>query len=520
MTEPPKSGTFNDLWRDLTRAYREPLVLTALFAAGVSVAAVILLGVSGWFLTGAAVAGASGAVAARAFNYLLPSALIRAMAILRTGLRYGERYTGHSAALRAMARLRPALFARLVSAAADQVLRLGRGDTASRFLHDVAVVENGLVLRSAPWGAIAGIITSVALAALGSPVSAGTLLVFLLTCLAAGHVLHRRLPVATEQDASEAEHLAAVRARFAALMDVLPDIRTCDPRHGFLDELRTLEDRLIAAKNRTLSRDALVTALTTALTGLCLPLMAWVGVKGDLPGLALALLSGSMGFESLGALLRAMGQRTNQAESHARLAQLHDQSRATPMPNQDSFTWCGTTWRLDGGLRLLIAGASGSGKTRLAEGLLGLRALEGLDGGGRDAFAWQPQTAAILTGTLRHNLLMAGEATEDTLWAALEDAALADRVRALPRQLDTWVGDGGVSLSGGERKRLGLARAYLRDAPVLLLDEPTEGLDPATEARVVARLEQRLLRSGQGLILISHRIAPLKLAKMRIEVAG
>jgi ATP-binding cassette subfamily C protein CydC len=96
------------------------------------------------------------------------------------------------------------------------------------------------------------------------------------------------------------------------------------------------------------------------------------------------------------------------------------------------------------------------------------------------------------------------------LWAALDDTALAERVRALPRSLDTWVGDGGVTLSGGERKRLALARALLRDAPVLVLDEPTEGLDLATEAHVVARLRLRL--KNRGLILISHREAPRALA--------
>ncbi|MEI9904592.1 MAG: ATP-binding cassette domain-containing protein [Asticcacaulis sp.] len=104
------------------------------------------------------------------------------------------------------------------------------------------------------------------------------------------------------------------------------------------------------------------------------------------------------------------------------------------------------------------------------------------------------------------------------LFAALEDAALAGRVRVLPKGLDTWIGDGGVTLSGGERKRLCLARAYLRDAPVLLLDEPTEGLDLATEAMVVARLEARLARSGQGLVLVSHREGPRRLATRILTV--
>lgn len=105
---------FEQDYKTLLRPFAPRLLLTSAFAAGVSVAAVALLGLSGWFLTAAAVAGAAGPVAVQAFNYLLPSAAIRFFAIARTVLRYGERYLGHSAALRAMADLRPALFRRLL----------------------------------------------------------------------------------------------------------------------------------------------------------------------------------------------------------------------------------------------------------------------------------------------------------------------------------------------------------------------------------------------------------------------
>ena len=97
------------------------------------------------------------------------------------------------------------------------------------------------------------------------------------------------------------------------------------------------------------------------------------------------------------------------------------------------------------------------------------------------------------------------------LWAVLADAAIDARIRALPDGLDTWIGENGERLSGGERRRIALARAYLRSAPWLLLDEPTESLDAATEAEVVNRLERRLQRTGQGLLLASHRPLPHRL---------
>ena len=503
--------SFDVYFRDLKKAFSNGLLLASVFAAGVSVAAVMLLGVSGWFLTGAAIAGAAGPIVAQGFNYLLPSALIRSLAIARTVLRYGERYTGHRVALRAMAQLRPALFRRIVAAPPEQSLRLSAGETASRFVADVASLENALVMQSAVPAAAAGAATAVALAALGNIRAALILLAFIGVGLAITRFIHRSVPAVAE--VGEAQSLARVRQRFQELMVILPDVRTADPHHDFMAELGALEDQLVAAKTGTLSREAASAAAITALTGICLVLMAMVSVKGDLPGLALGLLAGSMGFESLGALIKALGQKDNIAVAHSRVAALYDQGPESPPAAESSgrFMYHGRAFRLDGALRLGIGGPSGSGKTTLAEALVGLRAIEDFYGGA-DTFAMSPQDAAVLTGTLRHNLLMGDvDSTDADLWQALDDAALADRVRSLPKTLDTWIGDAGLALSGGERRRLSLARAYLRKAQVLLLDEPTEGLDPATEAIIVDKLEQRLTRTGQGLILISHRAAPHRL---------
>jgi len=126
-----------------------------------------------------------------------------------------------------------------------------------------------------------------------------------------------------------------------------------------------------------------------------------------------------------------------------------------------------------------------------------------------------------MAGTVRENLRLAAPTADDAqLWAVLEDAGLAERIRAAPGGLDAPLGENGARLSGGERRRMGLARAYLRLAPWLVLDEPTEGLDAATEAQVLDRLSQRLQRTGQGLILVSHRPAPLALCDQALTVSG
>ncbi|MEG1453846.1 ATP-binding cassette domain-containing protein, partial [Brevundimonas sp.] len=130
----------------------------------------------------------------------------------------------------------------------------------------------------------------------------------------------------------------------------------------------------------------------------------------------------------------------------------------------------------------------------------------------RALFSYAPQQAQFITGTVAQNLrLAAPTAADEDLWAALEDACLAPRILQSPQGLNMQLGENARYLSGGERRRLGLARAYLRHAPFLVLDEPTEGLDAATEACIIERLDNRLKLTGQGLILISHRPAPLRL---------
>ena len=104
------------------------------------------------------------------------------------------------------------------------------------------------------------------------------------------------------------------------------------------------------------------------------------------------------------------------------------------------------------------------------------------------------------------------------MWEVLQVVRLADRVRAMPGALDCFIGEGGGTLSGGEQKRLSLARALLAQRPWLIADEPSEGLDPATEAELVGRLDAWLARTGTGLILVSHRPAPRALCPQSLAV--
>ena len=129
----------------------------------------------------------------------------------------------------------------------------------------------------------------------------------------------------------------------------------------------------------------------------------------------------------------------------------------------------------------------------------------------RGCVAYADQRASILTGTLRENLLLANpSASDDALRHALGEVDLADMAGQLPDGLDAWLGEQGLSLSGGERQRLALARALLKPAPFLILDEPTAHVDPIAERHLLAAVRRHAGR--RGVLLITHRVVGLDFA--------
>lgn len=480
------------------------LVLAAVCGATVAAAAVGLLGTSGWFLGGAAQAGAAGAAAAFGFNYLLPAVTIRALAIARTVARYFERYQGHAAALRTLASLRPRLFGRLTAADPQAVLSLSRGEASARLVEDAATLEGAVVAETAPVVALAGAGAAIALNAALGP---GAMLICaagLLAVVAVGRWLPR---------ATTAPDLAPLKARVFELMPFLPDIAAYDMADAIMARLAEDEARLLTAQSDQALNDARARTVGMVVLGVTAALLAATHAHAPMPRLALGLLALTTGVEALGPWLRRQAQHPLFDAATGRLTGLCDlPAVSAPVPAADIRLG---GFVIDRTTRLWIDGPSGCGKTRLIEQLIGLR--PGLDTDPA-RFAWAPQDAAVLDGTIRDNLRLAGHATEAQMFEALAIARLNERLARLGKGLDTWIGEGGVMLSGGERKRLGLARALLRDAPVLVLDEPTEGLDAKTEAAVVEALEKYLDATGRGLVLVSHRPAPRRLCTERLAV--
>lgn len=515
------------------RRQRRPLLIAALAAAATAAASGVLLGVSGWFITAAALAGASGA--GLVFNYAMPSAVIRALTVLRTVSRYGERLEGHRAALHALASIRPRLFLAVAAAPSEEALALSTGEACARFVQDVDAVEAQFVRRANRWAALAALAAGAITAALAGWACMVAVVAALGLVTAGAWALSRR--GARESGAALLQAAGRLKDVYAAMMAAAPEISVYGLQEQAAARIAEEGRALSLARLRAFRAEGLQNALMAVGAAGASVVTLLLAQRADLPLAALAALAAIATVDGASGLARAYLQDGAVEEAARRLdpllaageppakaAPVHALAVEIAMPGRAPVA-------VPPGGTLVIQGRSGCGKSTLLERLLRLRdvpagqlRLGGADltvlapGLVRAMFAYAPQDAQLLSGSVRENLRLGAEADEASLWAALADAALDDRVRLLPMGLDTDVGEGGARLSGGERRRLALARALLRPAPWLLLDEPSEGLDAATEALVVARLERRLRRTGQGLILVSHRAAPRRLCGMSLQL--
>jgi ATP-binding cassette subfamily C protein CydCD len=193
-------------------------------------------------------------------------------------------------------------------------------------------------------------------------------------------------------------------------------------------------------------------------------------------------------------------------------------------PGRSADAVSAVSFTVEPGETVALVGPSGAGKSTLLSVLLGfVRPAEGrVRAGGvdladadleqwRTRIAWVPQRPHLYAGTIAENVRLARpDADDDAVRRALRDAGALEFVDALPAGTDTALGEDGAGLSAGQRQRLALARAFLADRPVLLLDEPTAALDGATEAEVVAAV--RRLAAGRTVLLVVHRPALLGVA--------
>ena len=530
----------------LLRPYWTWIAMGILLSLVTLIANVTLMAVSGWFIASMAVAGAAGV----SMNYFTPAALIRACAILRTAGRYGERLITHEATLCLLSALRVWFYQRLEPLAPARLQHYRSGDLLSRIRADIDTLDNFYLRTLAPTltaalGGLAFVLfllrydARLALILMAFLFIAGVAVPWLVQSL--GEAPGRRV-VALKSD---------LRAATIDGVQGLAELQAYGAAGTQAQHIRTLS-RGLAQEQRRLSR---LNGLSQGALGLSANLALWLTVwtaialvqHGDMPppDLAMLALLTLAVFESvapLPAAFQALGETRAAARRVMEIVDAEPQVREpadpAPLPVGFAVRFQGVHFTYPGsdrpalsaidlqcpeGARVAIVGPTGSGKTTLVNLLLrfwapdrGRITLGGTDIAElageelRRRIALVSQHTHLFTGTVRENLLLANpEANAAQLEQACRVAEIHDFVLSQPEGYDTQVGEAGLALSGGQARRLAIARALLKDAPILILDEPTEGLDPPTARALMGTLDR--LMAGRSVLLITHRPEGLEL---------
>ncbi|MGR9467090.1 amino acid ABC transporter ATP-binding/permease protein [Rhizobium leguminosarum] len=504
---------------------RRALLLGAALSAATVIAGIALLGLSGWFITATSLAGLSAA-AAITFDVFAPSAGIRLLAIIRTAARYGERLATHDATLGVLAALRERLFRGFAEPGAARALLHRPARLLFRLTADIDALDSLYLRILVPAAVAIG-------AALAASLVLGLIhplfgLCFGLFLAGAGLGLPLIAGRAARKHARQRAHgIEALRSRTIDLVagqtDLLMAGRLAAQSKAIAAADRyaaRADDRLNRVETRLTFGFGLVSTVLLTASLLAVAVLAETKVI-TAPVAALGLLVAFAAVEPFAALRRGaleLGRTLLAARRIApRLAAVAAQEPlAAALPgyafslakvsafheNSNVPALQGIELALQQGERLAVIGSSGAGKSSLLALLSG--ELPARTGSVAVAGATLlTQRTELFEDSLRGNLLLANpDAGEIDCLEALAAAGLLSDVEAMPRGIDTPLGEGGLGLSGGQSRRLALARLFLRDTPLWLLDEPTEGLDGVTARDVLSRLSA--MAAGRSLVIATH----------------
>ncbi|WP_234731624.1 thiol reductant ABC exporter subunit CydC, partial [Acidocella facilis] len=541
----------SDIWRLIRlTAPRKGWMLAGLGLATLTLLANFgLLALSGWFLAATAIAGLAGFAAQNAFNFFTPSAMVRFFATLRVASRYAERLVTHEATFRLLADLRVWFYTRLEPLAPAALQGQRSADLLGRIVSDIDTLNLFYLRVFVPvLTALAAALLMAAFFAFFSWPAALALILGLGLNGALAPVLTARLGAGP--GAAITRLNAGLRAEYVEALQGMGELLVSGAAPAMQARAAALNEELAAAQARLGG----VAALGASLSGLAanatlLAVLVFGARRFEAGGLGAAqvpmLLLGAMAaFEATAPLPGALNYLGQIKTAARRIFALADQmppisppATAAPALQRYDLELAGVDLAYDGGRKVLdgfslslphgrhvgIVGVSGSGKSTLINLLLRFHEYQAGTArfGGVDLRAFSSaqmarhatiisQRSHLFHTSIRDNLLLAnGAADEAALWHALEVAQLADFVRGLAQGLDHLVGEGGASLSGGQARRIALARAVLKPAPLLILDEPTEGLDVETERAFLADLAPLL--AGRSVLYITHRPAGLAL---------
>ncbi|MEZ8286807.1 cysteine/glutathione ABC transporter ATP-binding protein/permease CydC [Vibrio splendidus] len=520
------------------------LSLGMLLAFATLSASIGLLTLSGWFISASAVAGLT--IARETFNYMLPGGGVRGLAMSRTAGRWGERVVSHNATFKLLTDLRIFFFKKLAPLIPGRISNLRDADLLNRLVADVDAMDH-VYLR------------------LVSPVTVGVFGIFFLTMflmwfdtslgLILGSILLIMLLVwpilfyklGKRNGGELTQNKADLRVTTLDWIEGYSELTLFGAEERYRNAILETQQKLMANQFVNANLTGMASAALMLFNGLTLVLMLWLaadGVGGNAPDPFIALMAFATmaSFELLMPIAGAF-QHLGQTLSSAR--RLNEVILSEPevqfaeekldinkplditfsnvtfnYPDSDRSVLNAVDLTIPATHKVAIVGQTGSGKSTLIQlltrywdpkkgyiSIAGIELTQWNESQLRESISVVSQRVDILNGTLRDNLLIARpEATDDHLANILRDVGLEKLLEN--NALDSWLGDGGRQLSGGEKRRIGIARAILHDAPILLLDEPTEGLDKQTEQSIMTLFEKHF--EGKTVIFITHRLIGLE----------
>ncbi|MEZ8689329.1 cysteine/glutathione ABC transporter ATP-binding protein/permease CydC [Vibrio splendidus] len=520
------------------------LSLGMLLAFATLSASIGLLTLSGWFISASAVAGLT--IARETFNYMLPGGGVRGLAMSRTAGRWGERVVSHNATFKLLTDLRIFFFKKLAPLIPGRISNLRDADLLNRLVADVDAMDH-VYLR------------------LVSPVTVGVFGIFFLTLflmwfdsslgLILGSILLIMLLVwpilfyklGKRNGGELTQNKADLRVTTLDWIEGYSELTLFGAEERYRNAILETQRKLMANQFVNANLTGMASAALMLFNGLTLVLMLWLaadGVGGNAPDPFIALMAFATmasfellmpiagAFQHLGQTLSS-ARRLNEVILSEPEVQFAEEKLDINKPLDITFS--NVTFNYPDSERnvlnavdltipathkVAIVGQTGSGKSTLIQlltrywdpkkgyiSIAGIELTQWNESQLRESISVVSQRVDILNGTLRDNLLIARpEATDDHLANILKDVGLEKLLEN--NALDSWLGDGGRQLSGGEKRRIGIARAILHDAPILLLDEPTEGLDKQTEHSIMTLFEKHF--EGKTVIFITHRLIGLE----------
>lgn len=527
----------------LYKRHKWLLMLGVVLAIVTLLASIGLLTLSGWFLSASAVVGVAGIYS---FNYMLPAAGVRGAAIIRTAGRYFERLVSHDATFRVLQHLRVFTFSKLLPLSPAGLARFRQGELLNRVVADVDTLDH-LYLRviSPLVGALVVILVVTAgLSVLDVPLALTLGGIMLITLLVLPPLFYRAGKPAGE---SMTQLRGQYRQQLTAWLQGQAELMLFNASDRYREQMEKTEVRWQDAQRRQAELTALSQALMLLIGGIAIIAMLWLasaGVSGNTqPGalIALFVFCALAAFEALAPVTGAFQHMGQVIASAKRITQITEQEPEVTFtqgegqkleqvaltlnqvtfsyPQQPSPALDNVSLQVKAGEHIAILGRTGCGKSTLlqlltrawdpAQGeiLLNHQPLTQLDETTlRQAMSVVPQRVHLFSATLRDNLLLASPQSSDAqLSETLEHVGLGKLLE--DSGLNSWLGEGGRQLSGGELRRLAIARALLHDAPLMLLDEPTEGLDATTESQILDLLAE--VMRDKTVLMVTHRLRGL-----------